>query len=215
MTGERMRGQRLARLHAKGQAAQWSLDRTVDWSLDPRPTRWLPRSVVTKVVSQVYYGEVATERLCRLLLEEVEEPLARACLEQQIADERRHAGAYLRYLERLGDIAPIDPAVELALTSADDAPGGAIGKMVACHLVLESEALTIQEELSHDLNCPLLRSINRLAAPDEARHVAFGRIYLGDALDRDAAGRADATAPLRLGAPHMARLWRQATARRP
>jgi len=49
---------------------------------------------------------------------------------------------------------------------------------VACHLVLESEALAIQENLSNDINCPLLRQINRLAAPDEARHVAFGRFYL-------------------------------------
>lgn len=169
---------RLERLLAKGRAAQWSLERDIDWDQAPAPTRWLPRRVVAKVVSQVYYGELATQRLCRQLLDEIGDPTARACLELQIADESRHAEAYRRYLERLGDIAPIDPAVALALDAGPAAPGGTIGKMVACHLVLESEALTIQEDLSNGVNCPLLRSINRLAAPDEARHVAFGRFYL-------------------------------------
>ena len=172
------RDRRLARVLEKARAAQWSLEEAIDWSQDPKPTRWLPRKVVVNLVSQVYYGERATERFCRQLLDEVTDPVARACLTLQIEDERRHAAAYRRYLERLGDIAPITPAVELALGSGSGAPGGTIGKMVACHLVLESEALTIQEELSRDIKCPLLTAINRLAAPDEARHVAFGRFYL-------------------------------------
>ena len=178
MTRQRTRDERLARVLAKARAAQWSLDEDVDWASGPKPTRWLPRKVVAKVVSQVYYGELATERLCRRLLDQVSDPLARACLELQITDERRHAMAYGRYLEQLGDIAPIDPAVEVALNAGADAPGGTVGKMVACHLVLESEALTIQEQLSRGVGCPLLQAINRLAAPDEARHVAFGRLYL-------------------------------------
>jgi len=177
-TGYGPRDRRLDHMLAKARAAQWSLEHDIDWSLDAKPTRWLPLTVVIKVVSQVYYGEIATARLCRHLRDEVVNPVARACLALQIVDEDRHAEAYRRYLERLGDVAPIDPVVELALESAANAPGGTIGRMVACHLVLESEALAIQEHLSSNIDCPLLTAINDRVAPDEARHVAFGRTYL-------------------------------------
>jgi gluconate kinase len=51
--------------------------------------------------------------------------------------------------------------------------------MVAFHVVVEGEALRIQEGLVRLFRCPLLRQINRRIARDEARHVAFGRLYLG------------------------------------
>ena len=54
--------------------------------------------------------------------------------------------------------------------------------MVAFHVVVEGEVLRVQDSLTRLLPCPLLRQINRRVARDEARHVAFGRIYLTEAL---------------------------------
>jgi hypothetical protein len=54
--------------------------------------------------------------------------------------------------------------------------------MVAFHVVVEGEVLRVQDSLTRLLPCPLLKQINRRVARDEARHVAFGRIYLTEAL---------------------------------
>jgi hypothetical protein len=150
--------ERLVRLAANGRAAQWSAEHDIDWHLDVRPPPWLARDDAAVALSQLYHGEVAT---------------ARACLALQMEDETRHASVYRRYLDRLGGVAAIDPVLAAAWR------GSALGTMVAFHVVVEGEALRIQEGLVRLFRCPLLQQINRRIARDEARHVAFGRLYLG------------------------------------
>ena len=47
-------------------------------------------------------------------------------------------------------------------------------------MVLEGEAVKLQQELGEMFPCPLSRPINERISHDEARHVAFGKIYLHD-----------------------------------
>ena len=169
---------RLERLAANGRAGQWALEQAIDWRQEPRRPLWMTRMQVRKAISQLYHGEVATSRLCRRLIDELDHPAARRCLEWQLADELRHAEVYRRYLERLGGIVPMDANLARTFESALAGPYGTLGAMVAFHVVVEGEVLRVQDALARLLPCPLLRQINRLIARDEARHVAFGRIYL-------------------------------------
>ena len=50
--------------------------------------------------------------------------------------------------------------------------------IVAFHILLEGEALRLQQDLVKWFPCPLLSQINRKISRDEARHVAFGKILL-------------------------------------
>ncbi len=171
-----------ARLAAKAGAAQWSLASGIDWRCPRRLPLWLTRDQVRVVISQLYHGEMATSRVCRAVLEELEPGPVRRCMAFQIEDELRHAAVYERYLEPLGGILPVDGNLARALDATATGPAGSLGTMVAFHVVVEGEVLRVQDSLARLLPCPLLKQINRRVARDEARHVAFGRLYLTGAL---------------------------------
>ena len=175
---------RLQRLLDNARRSQWTVSEAVDWDLPLAPKAKVPRSVLVRVVSQLHHGELATAGICRNLIALLDQPLAQDCLAIQIGDETRHASVYLRYLEQLGDLAPPEAAFAEALDDGLAWPGSPCGTLLAYHVVLEGEALNIQNELTEEVDCPLLNAINRLASPDEARHVAFGRLYLEHHLPR-------------------------------
>jgi len=171
-----------ARLAAKARAGQWSAAEDIDWRRRPRLPLWITQDQARAAISQLYHGEIATSRMCRALLGGFESGPARRCLEFQIADEARHAEAFKRYLGSLGGVAEMDRNLAWALDAAGKGPAGPLGAMVAFHVVVEGEVLRVQDSLTRPLPCPLLKQINRRVARDEARHVAFGRIYLTEAV---------------------------------
>lgn len=173
---------RYADLAAKARAGQWSAADDIDWRRPPRLPLWVTGDQARAAISQLYHGEIATSRMCRTLLDDFPPGPARQCLEFQIADETRHAEAYERYLVALSGIAAMDQHLAWALEAASRGPAGPLGTMVAFHVVVEGEVLRVQDSLARLLPCPLLRQINRRVARDEARHVAFGRLYLTEAL---------------------------------
>ncbi len=172
----------LAQLAIKARAGQWSAADDIDWRRPPRLPFWITREQARAAISQLYHGEIATSRMCRALLGGFPAGAARLCLEFQIDDETRHALAYERYLEALGGVAAVDPTLAWVLQAAGRGPAGPLGAMAAFHVVVEGEVLRVQDQLARLLPCPLLRQINRRVSRDEARHVAFGRLYLGGAL---------------------------------
>ncbi|MBG04602.1 MAG: hypothetical protein CMM59_11075 [Rhodospirillaceae bacterium] len=176
--------QRLQTLSAKALDRQWDLDRDIDWTLPIRPKRFVPRAVVALTVSQLLEGERASAEMAKYLRQQGDMPAANTFLELQERDEQRHAAAYERYLEVLGKSLPLLSALRKTLQAGYDAPGGTAGKIVACHLLLESEALKIHEVLAENVACPLLDAIHARISPDEARHVAFGKI-VASSLVRD------------------------------
>ena len=178
----RRTAERLARLAETSRTGQWSLGQAIDWRVAPRIPFWITRRQARAAISQLHHGELATSRVCRALLDEIEPGPAHECLAFQIADELRHAAAYERYLVPLGGLAPMHDGLARALAAATAGPFGPLGAVVAFHVVLEGEVLRLQGILARLLPCPLLQEINRRVARDEARHVAFGRIYLAEAL---------------------------------
>ncbi len=153
-----------------------------DWSLPARRPFWLPRRTAAFALTQFYQGELATAEICAALSLRLESPAARAFLETQIADERRHATFYRRYAELAGLELGDAPALAEAYAAARDWQGPPVAVVLAVHAVLEVENLRLQRTVARWLPCPLLADIGRVVAVDEARHVAFGRLYAPAAL---------------------------------
>lgn len=169
---------RMAALVAKGAAGQWRAETAFDWDQPIRLPKLFPRRAYVAAVSQLYHGEVATLEFCSRLIDALPDDVDRRALALQIADERRHAEVYRAYLARLGDMAEMDESMRTAVDAAKAWPGSYHAAVVAFHVVLESEAVRLQEEFGRWFPCPLLRQINGTVARDEARHVAFGKIWL-------------------------------------
>ncbi|WP_299619836.1 hypothetical protein [Pelagibius sp.] len=139
-------------------------------------------SLAISLAGQFLQGEELTALTCSALRDRLPLASARASLALQGEDEHRHAALYRRYLEARGarpDAASLlAPAAERFL--AWQGPPEAI--LLALHVIIEGEALAFQEQARHYTNCPSFAALSRLVAADEARHVAFGRIYLPAAL---------------------------------
>ena len=120
---------------------QWSLETAIDWRQHVVRPWWLPARTYVAMVSQLYYAEIATMQMCERLLGELPEPEAKAFLRTQIVDETRHIAAYRAYLELLGDIAPINEAVAIALEGGLEWSGSYLGAVTGFNVVLEGEAV--------------------------------------------------------------------------
>lgn len=175
---------RLARLAAHGHAAASCADTAVDWAVPIKPPAWLPRRGYVTAISQFYYGELATIEICKRILPELRDPSAARFVRTQIADEERHAALYARYLGQVGGIGEIEEGVAMAYRGARAWRGSHHGPIILSHVVLEGEGLRLQNLYSRWFACPLYQQINRVIARDEARHVAFGKIYLRGTLPR-------------------------------
>lgn len=167
---------------ANGYGRQWSIDGDIDWTQDIIQPNWLIRRFQGALISQFRHGELATARVCRHLLHLIDDQNVRNLLIQQIADEERHARVYERYMAKIGDDAPMDPSLAEAIDLALGWRGPPLGLVVVFHVMLEGEALRSLQGLAEELPCPLFAQINALIARDEARHVAFGKIYLRESL---------------------------------
>ena len=174
--------QRLATLSKKAEAARASAPDSIDWQRPAAPPHWMSKRLAVTAVSQFHYGEIATARLCDKIRNHVALAGARDCLEAQAEDERRHARIYARYLDKLGGPDRRHLAIEGLYGKAESWRGAPEGLILACHMLFEGEALQLQRAIDTWMPCPLFKDISALIARDEARHVAFGRIYLREAL---------------------------------
>ena len=126
---------------------QWSAEHAIEWRQPILRPIWMRRKTYVKLMSQFYHGELATQRLCRRLIAEVDDPDCVEFLHYQLRDEIRHEAVYTRYLERLGDIAPIEMELEDALEGSLAWQGSPLGLIVAFHVVFEGGALQLLEHL--------------------------------------------------------------------
>jgi P-aminobenzoate N-oxygenase AurF len=196
---------RVRALYEQAKELQWNASTAVDWSIEVpfgealpadsapglrsfagsplarfgRPTwdrfRWEFHSWLA---SQFAHGEqgavVASARLAEVL------PTAEAkCFAaSQVADEARHVEAFSRYVrEKMPEPYPIAEPLAAML---HDLLGDARWDMTALGLqiILEGLAMAALRLANSTLHDELIRDITRLAARDEARHIAFGIISL-------------------------------------
>ena len=151
-------------------------------SVKMAPPRWMKRRDFAGIVSQLYHAEAATGAACAALSQRLAGTQGGRFLALQRADETHHAGLYRAYLEDLGEIAPMDESLAAAMDGGLGWEGAPAGTVVAFNVVLESEAVNLQQKSAKALACPRFRQISEQVALDEARHVAFGVLYLRRAL---------------------------------
>ena len=153
-----------------------------------RPPKFIRRTAFADAVSQLFHAERATERMCHVMAGRMQTPDADALLGLQAGDENHHADLYRSYLARIGDIRPPDPRISDALEMLLDRSLGDEAVLAGYNVVLEGEALKLQQDTIERFSCPALGRITRAVARDEARHVFFGHALLSKRLpmlDRD------------------------------
>src|SRR5262249_23938452 len=92
-------------------------------------------------------------------------------------DEARHVEVFSRYLTKLDKIYPVQPILGSILDDIIAAPQWQ-AKLVGQQVILEGLALGPFSNVRAATGCELLRSILAYVTRDEARHVAFGSVYL-------------------------------------
>lgn len=161
---------------------QWLPEKAIDWRLEVKLPEGIDQHTYVDMVSQLYYAEEATIQLLGRMLQEVPDLHAKQYLCTQAMDEARHAQVYRTYLERMGDIAPINEGLRYVLESGLAWRGSFCGLVVALNVVMEGEALRQQQKRIETLPCPLFREINTAIIRDESRHAKFGRVYTTEKL---------------------------------
>lgn len=175
-------GNRLAALTAKAVAAQSQSPQDLDWDRQVRLPVWLPKRLAASAITHFHVGELATANVCDQIRNRPDMALGRDFLEAQALDEQRHARLYGHYLDKLGGADPRPSIIECAYQRASAWKGAPQGIILAFHGVLEGESMRLQQAIDKWLPCPLFKEISAVIARDEARHIAFGRLYLQETL---------------------------------
>lgn len=166
-------------LTAQAQTDTWSARSDLDWwGTAPVVPDGVAAADYIDTISQLFHAEKAALALATELAQRVTEPAAQRFLATQIVDEDRHAQVHRMYLERLGDVAPLDPALADVLAAARGWSGAPWVQLAALDLMLPLEVMPPLRRRINAWPCRLLRQINRQVGQDERRHAAFGRSYL-------------------------------------
>jgi len=173
---------RLIRLVEKGERAQRQSVDDFDWLQKHGIPFWLPNRLAGWVVSQFLHGERATAEMCTLVAPRLNNSAASAFLNTQHLDEIRHAAIYERYLDKIGGLRPAPNYLASGYQAAREWNGPLEGILLAYHVLLEGESLILQHDVARWLPCPLFNQIAAVIARDEARHIAFGKLWLGQVL---------------------------------
>lgn len=174
--------ERLSKLIEIANSSQWSPDTAIDWKTEIVLPKEVDTGIYIDMVSQLYYAEEATINLLGRLIQFVPDLQAKQYLCTQAVEEARHLQVYHRYLEKLGDISPINDGLKILLDKGNNWNGSLFALILALNVLMEGEAINQQNLRIKTLPCPLFCQINKTIVRDEARHTAFGKIYLKDKL---------------------------------
>ncbi len=175
-----------ADLYAQACAAQWNADSAIDWSAEFS----LPDAVEDAVVQVLTYmieNEVAALVVPARFLGQLHPHFreVQALLSIQIADEARHIDVFTRRIQLKGR----EPALSTAggqasLKTLLDEADFSIAEFLLSVLG-EGTFVNLLLFLREHAPDPVTREVARLAARDEARHVAFGMGHLQSRLALD------------------------------
>jgi hypothetical protein len=213
---ERSRRQ-LSRLYEKAKGAQWNAQTDLDWTIPVDPTArvmpdeqiplygtpmWERLSEANKaeirhhttswILSQFLHGEQGALLCTSQIVETVPWIDAKYYAATQVMDEARHVEVYSRYLdEKVCMTYPINPHLQTLLNQIVSDSRWDI-TYLGMQIMVEGVALAAFGFIRQLARDPLLQELTRLVMSDEARHVAFGTLSLGEAYsDLTAAERAE------------------------
>ena len=166
-------------LYAQAAAAQWSAEKDIDWNDAPEPPAPIEDAIV-QIMTYMVENENAALLVPARFLGELHPHYRelQAALAIQVADEARHIDVFTRRIRKGGG----EPALSTAggqasLKSLLDEPDFSIAGFLLSVLG-EGSFVNLLHFLAAYAPDPLTRQIARLAARDEARHVALGMSHL-------------------------------------
>jgi hypothetical protein len=197
---------KLEDLYKKAKREQWNADVDIDWSrqvdpggkiLDPGRMAILQMGFFERlsrtqreafsahnsahILSQILHGEQGAMMVAAALVAEVPDYEAKLYSASQGMDEARHVEVFGRYIRKLDKIYPVTPPLKEILTLILEAKHWQ-SKTVGMQVILEGLALGTFINVRAATSCELLHELLTYVTKDESRHVAFGNIYLSDAI---------------------------------
>jgi hypothetical protein len=131
-------------------------------------------------LSQFVHGEQGAMLTAAKIVETVPWIDAKYYAATQTMDEARHTEVFHRYLtEKVGDLYPMSPFLQGQVFGLLEDTRWDIAYL-GMQVVIESLALAAFGEMLRRTEEPLLRKLLRYVLADEARHVAFGILSLGE-----------------------------------
>lgn len=174
-----------ADLYAQAVAAQWNPDVAIDWHA-PFDLPDIVEDAVVQVMTYMIENEQAALVVPARFLGQVHPHFreVQALLAIQVADEARHIEVFTRRLRMKGR----EPALSTAggqtsLKTLLDEPDFSVAQFMLSVLG-EGTFVSLLNFLHAHAPDPVTRQLARLAARDEARHVAFGMAHLMQRLEQ-------------------------------
>jgi TusA-related sulfurtransferase len=174
---------RAADLYAQAAAAQWDPETAIDWNA-PFELPDIVEDAVVQVLTYMIENEVAALIVPARFLGQLHPHFreVQAVLAIQVADEARHIDVFTRRLRMKGR----EPALSTAggqtsLKTLLDETDFSVAEFLLSVLG-EGTFVSLLQFLHAHAPDPVTRQIARLAARDEARHVAFGMTHLASRL---------------------------------
>ena len=140
----------------------------------------LGTEMFTALLSQFMHGEQGAMMTAAKIVDTVPWIDAKYYAATQTMDEARHTEVFARYIdEKVGDAYPMNPHLEAQITGLLEDSRWDIAYL-GMQIVIESLALSAFGDMARRTREPLLRKLLRYVMADEARHVAFGILSLGE-----------------------------------
>ncbi|MGI8492148.1 MAG: ferritin-like domain-containing protein, partial [Acidimicrobiales bacterium] len=131
-------------------------------------------------LSQFMHGEQGAMMTAAKIVETVPWIDAKYYAATQTMDEARHTEVFARYLDsKLGDAYPMNPYLQGQIFGLLEDSRWDIAYL-GMQIIIESLALAAFGDLHRRTEEPLLKKLLRYVMADEARHVAFGVLSLGE-----------------------------------
>jgi hypothetical protein len=193
---------KLEDLYRKAKREQWNADVELDWSLPVDPGGRIldpERSAILRlkffqrlsesereafnahnsaaILSQILHGEQGAMMVAAELVASVPDYEAKLYSASQGMDEARHVEVFSRYLRKLDKIYTITGPLKALLARIMETEHWQ-SKTVGMQVIQEGLALGTFINVRASTGCDLLRELLTYVTKDEARHVAFGNLYL-------------------------------------
>ncbi len=134
----------------------------------------------TALLSQFMHGEQGAMMTAAKIVDTVPWIDAKYYAATQTMDEARHTEVFARYIdEKVGEAYPMNPHLEAQITGLLEDSRWDLAYL-GMQIVIESLALAAFGDMARRTDEPLLKKLLRYVMADEARHVAFGILSLGE-----------------------------------
>lgn len=197
---------KLRRLYSMAKRQQWDAERHINWDREIDPSAdildaermpfketkfWAKLSKSQQEVfaahnasyalSQFLHGEQGALMVAAALTHAVPDYEAKLYAATQTMDEARHVEVFDRYIKKLDKIYPIEIFLKQVIDATLQHPNW-ICMCVGMQMIVEGLALGSFTNMVEATTEPLFRDVLDYVIKDEARHVAYGNVYVKEAI---------------------------------